>query len=271
MPINESSDEENVVEEVETTRLCYKHKAEIYGIRTKDYLNPPTTKKYHHSKLSHSGDNTVPYVSLSFAKTWLNQTKEFVSSFVFSNAMESTKLTNSNETSKSTATQPPSMASSSVSTRLNLLQTPWTKTATAKDSTNKSGNYMKEELIDGKYFIKENSKTDYYPARIHNAKHVLDNWTKHKKVLDPAIEVFSNEATLVEPSLNNEYGELKTVMTSSTSVVEVSGVDHLEISKNSYVYNFVFYELLLPKLKEDFCIGNSDSSCVPYYDRLVKQ
>jgi hypothetical protein len=87
---------------------------------------------------------------------------------------------------------------------------------------------------------KKKSKTikqweEYRPARIHTAKHLLDNLPQHNKVLDPAIELFFSK--------HEETGQ-------TTIVMEVSEVDHLEIAKHPLVLD-VMFEMLLPAMAKD--------------------
>lgn len=144
--------------------------------------------------LKHSGDFTVPYASLSYAKTWLDDNKD----------------RNSNKSTSSFGL-----------------------------SNNSTSNRNNQSIV-----IKKWSK--FLPQRVH--KHALDGWTPFNMAaaissIDPATELHFSER------INGD----------STFIMEVSGVDHLDIAKHPYIHGLLF-EYLLPKMAEDLCLNKTCES-----------
>ena len=85
---------------------------------------------------------------------------------------------------------------------------------------------------------------EYRPEVVH--RNILDNWAPSKMAsavatIDPAVELFY--------SLDKKTGD-------TTVVMEVSGVDHLDIAKHPYVHSLVF-EYLLPKMGDELCLNQT--------------
>ena len=139
-------------------------KTEIYAIR-QTHTRGPKKRFVKYSTQSHTGDHTIPYVSLSYAHTW---------------------------------------------------------------------------LLHG-----ENTTEEHRAAIIHKSKH---NWAPSKvasavsfgTTIDPPVSIFSSTK-----------GKTK----DTTTVIEVEGIDHLEIIKNSYVQTIIF-EKLLPLISDELWIDS---------------
>lgn len=179
------------------------------------------------SSFTHSGDNTVPYVSLAYAKTFLSD--DYLKYLKATPPLAGQSAQSSHERSFFTGIQ-------------QWLQALWHVIAS---------NAQKMEIP----LENDDSSKRFYefvPPTVHFAKHVLDNWSQNNKVLTPSIEIFT--------SIHKNDD--------TTVVMEVSGVDHLHITKNSFVHSKTFL-YLLPKMEKELCLQqkNSTSKCVLYYEQ----
>lgn len=91
---------------------------------------------------------------------------------------------------------------------------------------------------------------EYRPEVVH--RNILDNWAPSKMAsavatIDPAVEFFY--------SLDKKTGD-------TTVVMEVSGVDHLDIAKHPFVHSIVF-EYLLPKMGDELCLNQTCEAPIP--------
>lgn len=82
---------------------------------------------------------------------------------------------------------------------------------------------------------------EHRPERVH--RHVLEDWGmgsigSRVATVDPSVDLYHS----VQPG-----GD-------STVVVEVSGIDHLDISKHNFVHKLVF-EMLLPRMGKELALG----------------
>lgn len=221
-----SSSESNLEEKV-----CH---ADIYALKPNKRLHTRTYVRS--SALPRSGDTTVPYVSLSFAKTWLDEVNTGeVPGFQPDDANASMMGIVMNYMLANQATNEDNhLLSSTPSTAYSASSG---KTADVQDADRQDP-------------MAPEQWTEHKSARIHNAKHVLDNWTQNNKVIDPAIDLFH---------ARHWNGD-------TTVVMEVSGVDHLVITKDAYVFKQVL-DHLLPKMHQDLCLESG--TCIPYYDQEV--
>ena len=139
-------------------------KSEIYALKSRK-VGKDKKRYLREGGQSHSGDMTVPYVSLSYAKTWL----------------ENGDIRN----------------------------------------------------------------VEHKPAVIH--RHLLENWAPSKMTskvatVDPATNIYTAK--------NSKSGEY-------TAVIEVDGVDHLEIIKHHYVFSLVL-DKLLPLMAADLRLNETE-------------
>lgn len=95
---------------------------------------------------------------------------------------------------------------------------------------------------------------EYRPPHVHVSKNMLDSW--QSKLIYPGLEIFSTE-------LADNLG--------STAVIEVSKVDHLDVTKHAYLHGVIF-EHLLPLMSKDLCLGkDAPKKCIPYYDKKARR
>ena len=155
---------------------------EVYAVKRKSQSFSSSQKRYVRSEdLVHSGDNTVPYVSLSHAKKWLDD-------------------------------------DSSSSTKDKELNKRWTENRA--EVTHKS---------------------------------ILDSWATLRMAsavtsVDPAVDMFHSVRA------NGD----------TTVVMELAGVDHLDIAKHPYVH-FLLFENLLSKMSTELCLNVTDTTCQNEY------
>jgi hypothetical protein len=154
--------------------------AEVYAVKTKKQALSQQKRRFvRYSEQKHSGDYTVPYVSLSYAHTWLDGGTE------------------------------------------------------------------------------EDNKRwhEHRPRIVH--RHLLDNF---------APSAMASKVAAVDPAVDLYYSERADGDT--TAVIEVSGIDHLDIAKSSYVH-FLIFENLLPKIAADLCLLNQTESACNYEQSTV--
>ena len=148
---------------------------EVFAVKSKRASFSQSQRRFvREEKQVHSGDNTVPYVSLSAAKRWLQD-----------------------------------------------------------DSGGRE---------------EENKKwTEHRPEVVH--KNLFDTWATLKMAstvttVDPAVDMF-----------HSVRGNGDT-----TIVMELSGVDHLDVAKHPYVH-FLMFENLLLKMSQDLCLNATNPDC----------
>lgn len=161
---------------------------EVYAVKTKRQSFSQSQRRFVRSEdLVHSGDNTVPYVSLSHAKKWLDD-------------------------------------DSSSSAKDKELNKRWTENRA--EVTHKS---------------------------------ILDSWATLRMAsavtsVDPAVDMFHSVRA------NGD----------TTVVMELAGVDHLDIAKHPYVH-FLLFENLLSKMSQELCLNVTDTTCQnEYQEKEVK-
>lgn len=224
-----SSSDDNVDETItseENKNIEEQCLADIFSVQPSRRLQRAHVRK---GTLPHSGDTTVPYVSLSYAKIWLDELD----------------TTHKQRDDQSKQPVKPSNSDAKESNISAFLESMFNYILMQFDITRQHASQT-ASLV-SKHSSAQNTKwTEYRAARIHSAKHVLDNWAQNNKVIDPAIEMFHAQHA----------------NTDTTLVMEVSGIDHLAITKNTYVFKLVL-DHLLPKMATDLCL---DGACQPYYE-----
>ena len=76
----------------------------------------------------------------------------------------------------------------------------------------------------------------------------------------------ASKVAAVDPAVDLYYSERADGDT--TVVIEVAGIDHLDIAKSSYVH-FLMFENLLPKIAADLCLLNQTESACNYEQSTV--
>jgi hypothetical protein len=201
---------------------------------------------------NHSGDGTVPYASLSHARKWLD--REYCPDCDDSHGAEfNWKYSGSETWSDQTNRQKVSPEDmQEMKERVDDLKDILEDRDRATDSaTTKNAS---EESIDRHANITNNKSSERVvtasgdkrwresrPARIH--RHFLNDWGAPEEVLsvvsssDPAVDLLYSVHT------NGD----------TTTVVEVSGIDHPEVLKNAYVHEVMFRDLL-EKMNQDLSL-----------------
>jgi hypothetical protein len=167
------------------------------------------------SQYDHSGDMTVPYISLSYVKTWLTESND-----------EEEKL--------STIFIPSSSSILNSNYSLELLFS-LISTGIEERPSNPSGDLLRL----------------YEWFRVHNASTF------------PSMEIFSSEKPQGAFPCPSPVGSalgigqspvpLHQPTNDTTLIMEVSGGEHMEISKLSYIH-YTIFEYLLPKMRDDLCL-----------------
>eukprot|EP01038_Epipyxis_sp_PR26KG_P009603 gene9603-12932_t len=208
----------------------------LYSISpAKSMMSSLQKKSLGESDLPHSGDTTVPYVSLSYVKTWLmDDVDESVSNTVLEYCKAAMEW---GQTFLTTSLIKPILAVC-INNTSNFLES---NNNINNDNNNQTddSNYetknQKGEMVQQEKEKVHENWSEKRPAKLH--KRNSESWSPLKLTssqIDPAAELFY---------ANHRNGD-------TTLVIEVSGVDHLDISKHSYVHGLVF-EHLLPKVAED--------------------
>lgn len=196
-------------------------KAEVIGIHQKTKKK----RKIRDSSTERTGDFTVPYNSLSYAKLWLEDTAGIASDLKCYDGQNMDRY----------------------------------DSVTSKDGIT----------------------VEFRPARPH--KHIFDTWGINSipsqlasaiQTVDPAVEIFSSVSTqnrkyevprfncpISGPDYTNTNSKNPKINRSvwkgdSTFVIEVQGIDHLDIAKSPFVHALIF-EKLLPKMAIDLCLNKS--------------
>ena len=156
-------------------KINKKYSNEVFAVKSKKASFSQSQRRFVRSeKQVHSGDNTVPYVSLSAAHRWLKD-----------------------------------------------------------DSGGKEEN--------NKRWIENR------PEIVH--KNLFDTWATLK---------MSNAVTTVDPAVEMFHSVRGNGDT--TVVMELAGVDHLDIAKHPYVH-FLMFENLLVKMSHDLCLNGTSTAC----------
>ena len=154
---------------------------EVYAVKAKKSFSQSQRRFVRSEDQVHSGDNTVPYVSLSHAHKWLEDD---------------------------------------------------------------SGSSSRDVELNKKW-------TERRPEVTH--RNLFDTWATLKMAsavttVDPAVDMFHSVRA------NGD----------TTVVMEMAGVDHLDVAKHPYVH-FLLFENLLMKMAKELCLNETDTACDKQY------
>ena len=158
---------------------------EVYAVKAKKSFSQSQRRFVRSENQVHSGDNTVPYVSLSHAHKWLEDD---------------------------------------------------------------SGSSSKDKELNKKW-------TEHRPEVTH--RNLFDTWATLKMAsavttVDPAVDMFHSVRA------NGD----------TTVVMEMAGVDHLDVAKHPYVH-FLMFENLLVKMAQELCLNETDTVCDKQYSTKI--
>eukprot|EP01034_Spumella_vulgaris_P030911 gene30911-38202_t len=245
-------------------------KAEIFAVRSStatvnplDYIagGSQNTRRLVSSdsqpKANHSGDGTVPYGSLSHARKWLDrenvsesQGSEFNWRYNGSTSWSDMHEDTVDSVREKVSPEDVEAMKERVGEFKDILKERDEATDSATDKTvpeSEIKDNTTAESVDktsGEVLTPSGDRRwrESRPARIH--KHFLNDWGAPEEVLsvvsssDPAVDLLYSVHT------NGD----------TTTVMEVSGIDHPEVLKNAYVHEVMFRQLL-EKMGEDLSLG----------------